>query len=436
MAAVFAALPAPDLLVRRHHNPPIPEPRPPPPPPLPRRSQQPLFTGQKQKQKQKEQQQQQQQKHQQTRRRRPSPPSQGHLCRDDAPAAKASLPPPPAAAAATCSSRPARPPPPLPPQNTHHQTPRPVLLLRDRLSTLITDPRLRVQLGITPDVNPALLRPPTQHPPPTPSAAPSAKTDEGDDELARPALNSTRALHAQTRRAAAEQFDPVAAVQALMEVDGHTVRDVQSRITAKSLNIRRTHEQYHNLARIPSASSSSPSPHHTATITTSPQPPPYAIPRAKKSVPKAYLAARAPPPPPFLATESLPQTQTQSHHHHHHHPRHQQHLELDTISLPYPQEGMVSPYHAAAAEPGEGGGGGGVSKAGENENEPEEAVGPELPRRETDRPPISRASSRNVGDILRRATTMGRKTTVGEMMDVEDWTRWQWYLRPVRVEDF
>ncbi|KAJ3162181.1 hypothetical protein HDU88_007102 [Geranomyces variabilis] len=412
MAAVFSAGPEPDVLVRRHHKPPIPQPRPQPPPlPLPRHSERPLSTAQKQKQKPQEQQQQQRRKQQQTRGRSspPSAPSQGQL-RRDAPAAQAPRPPPPPATSS--SSRPARPPPPpaLPQQNVPPQNPKPVLLLRDRLSTLITDPRLRVQLGLTPDVNPALLRHPTQQPPPA-SAVPD---DSGEDALARPALNSTCALLAQTRRTAAEQFDPVAAVQALMEVDQGTVRDVQSRITAKSLNIKRTHQQYHNLARIPSASSPSPN-----TSATSPQPPAHFIPRAKKSVPKAYLAARAPPPPPFVATET-PQTHV-SH----------QHAELDTISLPYPQEELVSPYHDAAGEDGKGRGGG-----GNEAEEAVEAVGAELPLRETGAELPRRATNRNVSDILRRVTMTRKRTTVGEMMDVEDLTRWQWYLRPVRVEDF
>ncbi|KAJ3151981.1 hypothetical protein HDU89_001626 [Geranomyces variabilis] len=412
MAAVFSARPEPDVLVRRHHKPSIPQPRSqPPPPPLPRHSQQPLSTAQKQKQKPQEQQQQQRRKQQQTRRRSspPSAPSQGQL-RRDAPATNAPRPSTPPATSS--SSRPARsPPPPAPPlQNIPPQNPKPVLLLRDRLSTLIVDPRLRVQLGLTPDVNPALLRHPTQQPPPSSVVA----DDSGEDALARPALNSTCALHAEARRTAAEQFDPVAAVQALMEVDQGTARDVQSRITAKSLNIKRTHQQYHNLARIPSPSSPSPN-----TSATSPQPPAHFIPRAKKSVPKAYLAARAPPPPPFIATER-PQT----------HASHQ-HAELDTISLPYPQEELVSPYHDAAGEGGKGQDGG-----GKEAEEAEEAVGAELPLREKGAELPRPASNRTVSDILRRVTMTRKRTLVGEMMDVEDLTRWQWYLRPVRVEDF
>ncbi|KAI8921864.1 hypothetical protein DFJ77DRAFT_444451 [Powellomyces hirtus] len=186
----------------------------------------------------------------------------------------------------------------------------------EALRVMLVDPRLRGQLGIRPEVNPAPARRTCPSRTEMRAASGGASSDgvaAGSAPLARPTLNSSLAIKAQLNRVKEDSFDPVMAVQNMMISDRIAVRQVQSRVTAKALNVDRDTARYKDLVPL----DSDPHTHIARAVIDMPnneKPIGHAIPRARKSVPASYLSNR---PPPLVIRPEYP--------------------ELDTISIPYPQ---------------------------------------------------------------------------------------------------
>ncbi|TPX66176.1 hypothetical protein SpCBS45565_g04662 [Spizellomyces sp. 'palustris'] len=241
---------------------------------------------------------------------------------------------------------------------------------------LIVDPRLRLKLALPPS-NPKLMRPKDYHlghktedrqmPITQPNIVPT--------NLDRPTANSSKFIQNRIDKVKQDRFDPVQAVAELMIKDREAVRRVQTRVTAQSLNIDRNTTQYSNLTPINTHwvhqhSKSRTRSDHIARMeqaagepimstTSGPEPASKRIQRAKKSVSQAWLDARDTK---MNAEEFKPKN-----------------LEMDTISIPYPQI-SDDPF----------------------------ANGPDAPR-----------------------LTMGSLE-----LNLEDWNRLMFYEKPVRCQDF
>ncbi|KAI8923500.1 hypothetical protein BC831DRAFT_470697 [Entophlyctis helioformis] len=139
--------------------------------------------------------------------------------------------------------------------------------------------------------------------------------------LDHPGSLSSQVLHKQMQTVARSSFDPVSAMASVMVADPDEVLAIMSKVTSKSLNAGRQWSQYANLVQLDSAyrRADSSASHCSAVVPNTSETVSHhrTMPRAKKVVSEAWLTSLEDKPD---ASEFLPL-----------------HLEVDTISLPYPE---------------------------------------------------------------------------------------------------
>ncbi|KAJ3219528.1 hypothetical protein HDU67_000473 [Dinochytrium kinnereticum] len=174
----------------------------------------------------------------------------------------------------------------------------------------VVDPRVRGELGLQPEVDPRLMRVSALRIAPRPLTHPLEPAAERGEEaggvLVRPSTNSSRYQAEQIRQIAEARFDADVEILNLSKRDPEEIRRLRSRVAGKSVNVGGTEPLFTNLIPISAASTES-QPYVEKTR----------LPRAKKTLSKAWLDFK----------ENRPRFEDTW----------AGDLEVDSISLPYPQ---------------------------------------------------------------------------------------------------